>query len=357
MRAQMIARARRLSCSLHFRLEQVRESVDCAQRRLQVVRDRIGEAFQLVVRALELGGALRHALLERRRQLAIARSLRRSSRWRPAAARSPATSSSVSCCDSFWIQASRAPRMIANRMNRPAAQAMTRGVSVAGAADRDEHHDDDEQRRHAWPKTELWRRLSAPTPADDTGPNRYQRTENAHDAQGRLGVVANRIEALAKDRRPRPATTPTTATTKPTRLTMTGTKRTRTIFTDEEPRRRRRPRARDAGRSRHRRGHSGCSSSSSGKPLHAFAGIMLLGAVLTVPFAISSWRHVVIATDLVATLLAVRQLPSLEFDLRDYVSEAVGYSLYRATGRFANERCWRPRGAAGVHDPGAHGDC
>ena len=69
---EMLARLR-AELPVHLRLEQVREPVDRAQRRLQVVRDRVGKAFELVVRALELVGALAHALLERRRQLAIAR--------------------------------------------------------------------------------------------------------------------------------------------------------------------------------------------------------------------------------------------------------------------------------------------
>ena len=58
---------------IELRLEQMRESVDCAQRRLQVMRDGIRETFQLVVRRLELYGALRHALFERRVELTVAR--------------------------------------------------------------------------------------------------------------------------------------------------------------------------------------------------------------------------------------------------------------------------------------------
>jgi hypothetical protein len=66
------------------------------------------------------------------------------------------------------------------------------------------------------------------------------------------------------------------------------------------------------------------------KPLHALAGLMLLGVVMSVLVAIGSWRHLAFAIGLIVTLLAVRELPSLEgtFDLRDDVSEAVGYSPY-----------------------------
>ena len=83
------------------------------------------------------------------------------------------------------------------------------------------------------------------------------------------------------------------------------------------------------------------------KPLHAVAGLLLVGILLTVLFAISSWRHVVIALGLLATLLVVRRLPGLNLGLRDDVSEAVGYSPYQGTGRFVtaccspSRRCWR----------------
>ena len=63
----------RTELPVHLGLEQMRESIDRTQRSLQVVRDGIGEAFQLVVRALQLDGPLADALLERGRQLAIAR--------------------------------------------------------------------------------------------------------------------------------------------------------------------------------------------------------------------------------------------------------------------------------------------
>ena len=58
---------------IELRLEQMREAVDCAQRRLQIMRDGVREAFELVVRRLELYGALGHALFERRVELAVAR--------------------------------------------------------------------------------------------------------------------------------------------------------------------------------------------------------------------------------------------------------------------------------------------
>jgi hypothetical protein len=83
----------------------------------------------------------------------------------------------------------------------------------------------------------------------------------------------------------------------------------------------------------------GCFSSSSGrKPLHAVAGLLLVGILLTVLFAISSWRHVVIALGLLATLLVVRR-PGLNLGLRDDVSKAVGYSPYQGTGRFVTACC------------------
>src|ERR1043165_7275357 len=66
----MLARLR-TELSVHLRLEQVRESVDRAQRRFEIVRDGVREAFELVIRTLELVGALADALLERSGQLAI----------------------------------------------------------------------------------------------------------------------------------------------------------------------------------------------------------------------------------------------------------------------------------------------
>ena len=120
----------RAQLAVHLRLEQVREAVDRAQRRFQIVRDCIGKAFELVIRALQLVGALAHALLERRGQLAVARFAQPQLDVRRLQLLVGRHILRVSCCDSFWIQASRAPRMIAKRMNTAAADRMTRVVSV-----------------------------------------------------------------------------------------------------------------------------------------------------------------------------------------------------------------------------------
>ena len=63
----------------------------------------------------------------------------------------------------------------------------------------------------------------------------------------------------------------------------------------------------------------------------AVAAIILLGAALTLVFAIASWRHVLMVLGLAATLLVVRSLPWASWNLfqfRDDVSEAVGYAPY-----------------------------
>ena len=54
------------SCVAVVLEQRLAEAVDAAQRRAQVVRDRVAERLQLLVGRFELGGALAHALLELR---------------------------------------------------------------------------------------------------------------------------------------------------------------------------------------------------------------------------------------------------------------------------------------------------